>query len=303
MLITTCGNSLPLAKAVARKLKAQYSPLTLSHFPDGDIYLKFNAAVKGHIVAIMQSFQPKPEQSLLRVLFAAHTARDLGARKVILVAPYLAYMRQDARFNPGEAVSSKIVGSLLSSAFDRVITFDPHIHRYKSIRDVFRCAATRLTANSLMADYIKRRYPKNDYAIIGPDWESYQWAEHIAKRMGAPVTVFRKKRLSSYKVQVRMVNPLPLKGKKAIIVDDIISTGHTMVEAAKQLRKAGVKSISAVCVHPLFVGKALQKMRKAGISRIVSTNCIEHPTNRIDVSGMIVEELEKELRKERKRKR
>ncbi len=298
MLITTCGNSNALAKQVVRQLnaqkrKARYSPLTISHFPDRDLYLKFNTEVKGQTVVIIQSFQPKPDQSLLRVLFAAYTAKDLGAKKVILVAPYLAYMRQDARFNPGEAVSSKIVGSLLSKACDRIITFDPHIHRYKSIRDVFSCAASRLTANGLMADYIGRKF-KNNVVIIGPDWESYQWAEHIAKKIGAPVTIFRKKRLSSYKVQVRMVAPVPLKGKKAIIVDDIISTGHTMVEAAKQLRKAGVKSISAVCVHPLFVGKALQKMRKAGISHVVSTNCIEHHTNKIDVSGMVVEELEKE---------
>ncbi|MBI4983141.1 ribose-phosphate pyrophosphokinase-like domain-containing protein, partial [Candidatus Woesearchaeota archaeon] len=107
MIITTCGNFIDIAKKLASKLKAKYSPLTIGAFPDGDLYLKFNCEVKGKIVVIVQSFQPHPDQSLFDVLFAAETARDLGAKKVILVAPYLAYMRQDKRFNPGECISSR----------------------------------------------------------------------------------------------------------------------------------------------------------------------------------------------------
>ncbi len=292
MLITSCGNSERLAKELARKLKARYTPLTISAFPDGDIYLKFNTSLKGKTLIIVQSFQPNPAASLLNVMFAAETAKDIGAKKVILVAPYLAYLRQDARFHPGEAVSSKIVGKWLSQCLDKVITFDPHIHRYKSLRDVFSISAPRLTANPLIAEYLKKHL--KDGVIVGPDWESYQWAEKIAKQLGAEATVFEKKRYSSWHVEVKMVKPVPIRGKDIFIVDDIISTGHTIREAAKKLKQMGAKSITAICIHPVFVGKAEEKLRKAGVTRLISTNCLEHPTNGIDIAPLLVKELKRE---------
>lgn len=292
MLITSCGNSEKIAKALAKKLHAPYTPLTISHFPDGDIYLKYNALLKGKTLVIVQSFQPNPDQSLFHLLFAADTAKDLGAKKVILVAPYLAYMRQDARFHPGEAISSKIVGKLLSKVVDKIITFDPHIHRYRSLKDIFSCSATKLTANGLIAEYIRKHWKKP--LIVGPDGESYQWAKRIAQGMGASCTVFEKTRHSSRHVQVKMVKPVPVAGKEVVIVDDIISTGHTMIEAAKVLKKMGAKTITAIGIHGLFVEGAYEKMKKAGFGKIITTNCIEHPSNGIDVAPLLVKELRKE---------
>lgn len=248
--------------------------------------------MKGKEVVIVQSFQPNPEHSLSAVLFAGKNAKDLGARKVILIAPYLAYMRQDARFKPGEAISSKIVGELLSSAVDKVYTFDPHIHRYKSLADIFSVPAKYLTANWLIADYIKKHF--KNAVIVGPDWESSQWAKMIADKIGVPSTICKKKRISSWKVKVKLVKPILMKGKNVVIVDDIISTGHTIVEAAKEIKKHHPKSISAICVHGLFVGEALKKLKKAGVGKVISTNCIEHKTNKIDVAGLLVNELRKE---------
>ncbi len=241
---------------------------------------------------IVQSFQPHPEHSLSAVLFAGKNAQDLGAKKVILIAPYLAYMRQDARFNPGEAVSSKIAGELLSTAVDKVYTFDPHIHRYKSLADIFSIPAKYLTANWLIAEHIKKHF--KDVVIVGPDRESYQWAQRIADKIGAPSSVCEKKRITSWKVKVKIVNPVWMKGKNVVIVDDIISTGHTIVEAAKEIKKFNPKSISAICVHGLFVGEALKKLKKAGVSQVISTNCIEHKTNKITVTELLVKELKKE---------
>ncbi len=292
MLITSCGNSEMIARTLAKKLHAQYTPLTLSQFPDGDIYLKYNAPLKNKVLVLVQSFQPNPDQSLFRVLFAADTAKDLGAKKVILVVPYLAYMRQDARFHPGEAVSSKIVGKLLSRAVHKVITFDPHIHRYTSLRDVFSCSARKLTANWLIADCILSHWKHP--VIVGPDGESYQWAEKIAQKIGATATVFEKARYSSRDVSVSMVKPVDVAGRDVVIVDDIISTGNTMIKAAQELKKRGARSVSAIGIHGLFVEDAWQKMKKAGFGKIITTNCIEHPTNGIDVTALLVEELRKE---------
>lgn len=292
MIITSCGNSVDMAKKLARKLRADYSPLTIASFPDGDIYLKYNIPLQGQKVVIVQSFQPHSDLSLFDIIFAAETAKDLGAKKIILVAPYLAYMRQDKRFNNGEAISSKIMAKLLNSSINKIITIDPHLHRYKSLKDIFSIPATKLTANHLIANYIKKKIPQP--VIIGPDWESYQWAEKTAKEISAEATVLRKTRFSSRKVAVKMINPVPLKGRNTVIVDDIISTGHTIAEAAKKARRMGAKTVTAIGVHGLFVEGARSKLKKAGVTRIVTTNCIKHASNRIDVTGLLLEELRKE---------
>jgi len=288
MIITSCGNSEKVARELAKKLKTTYSPLTISAFPDGDTYLKFNTDLKGKKVVIVQSFQPSPEKSLLHVVFAGQTAQDLGAKKVILVAPYLAYTRQDARFHPGEAISSKIMGKLISVAFDRVITFDPHLHRYKSMKEVFSCDATKLSANTLIGKYIQKNI--QNPVLVGPDGESSQWAAKIANTIGAESTVFEKKRYSSWKVRVEMVNPLPLKGRNVVIVDDIISTGKTMIEAVKLAQRHKAQSITAIGVHGIFVGDCYQKLKKMGV-KIISTNCVKHVSNKIDVTPMLANEL------------
>ncbi|MBS3165529.1 ribose-phosphate diphosphokinase [Candidatus Woesearchaeota archaeon] len=276
MIITTCGNSEKLAKSLAKKLKVTYSPLTISAFPDGDTYIKYNTNLKSKTVVLVQSFQPDPEKSLINVIFAAENAKDLGAKKVILVAPYLAFMRQDTRFHPGEAISSKIVAKHLNSCIDKIITFDPHIHRYKSLKDIFTCSAIRLTADPLVAEYIKNHWKKA--VLVGPDGESSQWAADIAHRIGAESTVFEKHRFSSWHVEVKMVHPIPIKGKDAVIV----------------LKSKGAKSVTAIGVHGLFVNGAIDKLKKAGVSKIVTVNCVEHATNKIDIMPMLAKELRKE---------
>ena len=291
MIITNCSNSEKLAKSVARKLKASYSKLTISSFPDGDLYLKFNTSLKGKKLVIVQSFHPDSSRSLIEVIFAAQTAKDLGAKKVILVAPYLAYMRQDKRFNSGEAISSRIMAKLLNSSIDKIITVDPHLHRYRSLKDIFTISTKKLTANGVIARCVHKNF--HDAVIIGPDWESYQWAEDIAKKIHVPVTVLRKQRYSSHKVRVKLVDKINLKGKDVVIVDDIISTGHTIAEAAKKAKKLGAKNVYAICVHGLYVDNALRTMISAGVKRVISTNTITHPTNGIDISSEIVAALGK----------
>ena len=287
-LLTDLGNSTNIAKSLAKKIKAKYTKTTVAQFPDGDIYLKFNTKLQGKTLVIVQSFQPHSDQSLFDIIFAAETAKDLGAKKVILVAPYLAYMRQDKRFHKGEAISSRIMAKLLNNSINKIITIDPHLHRYKSLKDIFTISTKKLTANKPMADYIKKKI-KNP-AVIGPDWESYQWADEIAKMVGCESTCFRKRRFSSRHVESKMIKPIEIKGKNIVIVDDIISTGHTIIEAAKTAKKMGAKSITAICVHGLFMEGAVEKLRKKGI-KVISTNTVKHETNKIDVSELIASAL------------
>ncbi len=289
MIITSCGNSVEMAKNAARSLGIKFCPLEIKAFPDGDIYLKYTWPVKGKTVVIIHSFQPNPDMSLFDVIFAAETAKDLEAKRVVLIAPYLAYMRQDKRFHYGEAINSKIMAKLLNNSIDEIITIDPHLHRYGSLKDIFMIRAVKLTANRLIEDYIQKNIP--NCVIVGPDAESYQWAEEVAERIGVEATVLKKTRYTSRHVDVKVVKPIPIKGKNAVIVDDIISTGHTIAEAAKKIRRKGAKTITAIGVHGLFVEDAISKLKKAGVTHIITCNTVEHETNKIDVTGLIVDEL------------
>lgn len=287
MVVIGCSKSGKLAKAVAKEIKDSYSDLEVKHFPDGEIYVKFPVSLKGKKVILVQSLH-EPNESLLELLFAAHTAKDLGAEKVILVIPYLAYMRQDKMFNPGECVSSKVVAKLLNVA-DELITVDPHLHRYKNLNELFGIKAKRLTANKLIADYIKKHYKKT--FIVGPDVESYQWAEDIAKRIGLHATVMTKKRLGSRKVVVKMKKDVDVKTRDVVIVDDIISSGYTMIETVKQIKRLNPKNIYCICVHGIFAENALAKLKKAGAKEVISTNTIQTKTSKIDVAVLIADAL------------
>ena len=294
MIITSCGNSVKLAKVIAKSLKATYSPLNISSFPDGDITLQYKTKVKGKVVVIVNSFQPNSDLALFRCIFAGKTAKQLGAKKVILVAPYLAYMRQDKMFEYGQCITSRVMANMINISVDKIITIDPHLHRYKSMKEIFTISAKNLTANKLIGEYVKKNIKRP--VIIGPDGESYQWAEDVAKIAGCESTVFHKTRHSSRHVTETMLKKVDMVNKNVIIVDDIISTGHTIAEAAKKAKKSGAKSVIAISVHGLLVEHAESKMKKAGVAKVITTNCIEHKTNKIDVSSILIGELRKHKR-------
>lgn len=288
-MIVGCSNSQKLARKIAKQLKTEFSELIIKHFPDGETYLRFKTSVKNKEVVLVQTLQPKPNDALIELIFAAKTAKELGAKKIILVAPYMAYLRQDKRFHSGECVSNKIISELLSCA-DQVITIDPHLHRIKKLSEIFKTKTTALSANKTIAEYIQKNHSKA--IIVGPDEESYQWAETIAEQIKSHAVILRKKRYSSRTVRIKVKQNIEWKGKTIVIVDDIISTGHTVIEPIKQLQKYGVKKIVCICVHGLFAEDALLQLKKLGIE-IISTNTIQNPVAKIDVSRMIAEGLRK----------
>ncbi len=286
MLIIGCSNSRILAKNIAKILKVEYSELTVKKFPDSELYIKFETEIKNKELVFIQTLHPSNE-AILELILAAHTAKELEAKKIILVTPYLAYIRQDKRFNPGEAVSSKIVGKLLE-IFDKVITIDPHLHRFKSLKEVFHTQTLKLTSNGLIEEFIAKKF-KNPI-IIGPDEESYQWARETALAIGAHAAIFKKKRFSSTKVRVILKSPIDVKNKDIIIIDDIISTGHTILEAIKNLKIHKPKSITVIGIHGIFADKKIyQEIKK--YSTIYTTNTIENPHAKIDISNLIANSL------------
>jgi len=290
MIIIGCSGSVDVARSIAKKAGKRFVKLDVRRFPDHEMFLKFpgSVSVRGKSVVLVQSLD-HPSGKIIEVLFAAHTAKDLGAKKVILVAPYLAYMRQDKRFHYGECVSARVMGKLFS-VFDAVITIDPHLHRIHNLADIFR-HGTKLSANYLIGNYVKKHFKRN--IIIGPDEESYQWARLVAKHIKSHAIVLKKKRWSAKKVRIKIKENIDLSKEDVVIIDDIISTGHTMIETVKEAKRLKAKRVYCMCVHGILADNAYQKLKKAGAAGIISTNTVKNKTNRIDVSGIIAKELEK----------
>lgn len=289
MIIVGLSNSKNLAKKVARKLKVKYSDIDFDFFPDGEIHLRFKIKLKGTVV-LVQSMQPKTNDALIEALFASATAKEIGAKKVILVTPYLNYMRQDKRFRPGDCVSNEIVAKFIDDYVDHIFVVDPHLHREKTLSHFFKIKATKLTANPLIAQYIKKHIKSP--LLIGPDWESYKWARATAEMIGAESVILKKKRYSGRRVKVYFGQKIEVKGKNAVLVDDMISTGNTLLRTIEHLKKLGIKKFTAIAVHGVFSEGALQKLKKSGAT-VITANTIENPTAKLDISGIIADALKK----------
>lgn len=287
-LVVACSNSVELAKKIAKQINAEYLKLDADHFPDGESHIRFRKDIANKEIIFVQSMFPAPNDAMIEVIFATNTAYELGARNLTLVAPYLAYMRQDKRFYSGECQSNRIMARLLTCV-DRIITVDPHLHRIDSLSKIFKIKAVKLSANFAIAEYIYRNF--DNEIILGPDAESYQWAETIAKHIDVKALVLKKHRYTSRSVRIKLKTTEKLKGKNIVIVDDIISTGGTMIQAVRQAKKYRPKGIYCICVHGLYLENAYKKIKKAGARRIISTNTIENMTSKIDVSKLISKNL------------
>lgn len=284
MLVISCSHGKPLGGMIAKKLRSKHYNLIVGRFPDDELRVRLSGNIKNKKIILIQSFYKNVSDCIIEVILAAATARELGAKKVSLVAPYFPYLRQDKRFHKGEAVSQSIIAGLIDRYFDAVCIIDPHLHRKNKLESIFKIKSKKLTANNLVADYIKRHI-KNP-VIIGPDEESYKWAKSVANILGVNSIILNKKRYSSYHVKIKLNKKITLNNKNVVIVDDIVSTGRTILETAKILRKLGAKDIHCVCVHGIFVGNTLSKLRKAGI-KMSCTNTIPNKAAKIDVSGVI----------------
>lgn len=288
MIIISCSHGIHLAKKIASQVKKPYSALEVKKFPDGELYFRFHSKIKGKTVVLVQSFYGDISDCLVEIIFASFTAKDLGAKKVYLVAPYFPYLRQDKTFKPGECVSLKEIGKLIDDCVDKVYIVDPHLHRERTLTHVFKKPSVKLTANPLVADYIKKNI-KNPL-IIGPDWESYKWAEPIAKEVGCESVILQKRRISGRKVQIFLSKKIDLKNKNVILVDDMISTGNTILETVKNLKKIGAKKFNCFAIHGILVENALKKLNKAGV-KVITTNTIPSKVAKIEVSNLISKNL------------
>ncbi|MEX1198958.1 MAG: ribose-phosphate diphosphokinase [Pseudohongiellaceae bacterium] len=262
---------------------------TLHRFPDGESRIQVTGEVQGADIAILcQLYQP--DRHVLSLLLLVETLRDLGARRVGLIAPYLAYMRQDKRFNPGEGVSSHYFATLLSRYLDWLVTVDPHLHRIHDLGEIYSIPAQSLTSVRLIADWLVAMVERP--LVIGPDSESEQWAASVARAAGCPWEVLEKQRFGDHDVRVSVPNVGEHRHRTPVLVDDIISTGRTMQQAAQHLSDSGFREMYCVAVHGLFAGGAREALRDAGL-QVVTSNSIPDDSNQIDLAPLLSDACQK----------
>jgi ribose-phosphate pyrophosphokinase len=275
-----------LAARLAARLGAAPGELELRRFPDGEHYLRVLAECAGAHALVVADLAD-PDRRLTQTLLLAATLRDLGAARVTLVAPYLPYMRQDARFQPGEGVTSRYFARWIDAHFDALLTVEPHLHRYATLAELYARPALALSAAPLLAAWIATNVA--DGFLIGPDAESRRWTEAVAERARLPCAVLEKVRRGDREVEVG-VPPLPaLAGRTPVLVDDMISTGHTLADATRKLIAQGHRAPVVVATHGLFAEGAEALLREAGVARVVTCDTVPHASNACAVDGLLAE--------------
>jgi ribose-phosphate pyrophosphokinase len=257
-------------------------------FPDGESYVRYLSNVKGREVAIVCSLAD-PDAKATALYLAACVARELGASRVGLVLPYLAYMRQDVPFHPGEGVTAVHFARLLSSVCDWLVTVDPHLHRIHRLDEVYQVPTRVVPAAPGIAAWIAANVPLP--LLVGPDAESEQWVSQVAALAGCPFTVLQKTRRGDRDVQVSVPVTAAWRMRTPVLIDDIASTAMTMIAAVARMHEAQLPDPWCIVVHPLFAGDAHAALRAAGVAGIVSSNTIAHASNRIDLSEPIADAI------------
>jgi ribose-phosphate pyrophosphokinase len=260
----------------------------LRQFPDGELYVRIERELAEDVVLVGNA----SGDNFLRLAFLAGTARDLGARRVGLVAPYLAYMRQDSRFKPGEGVTAHYFARLVSSTVDWLVTVDPHLHRFDSLAGVYTIPTSIARAAPAIAQWIAAEVSRP--VLIGPDAESVQWVSAVAERCGAPFVILEKTRRGDRDVSITSPNGA-WNGHTPVLIDDIVSTGRTMIEATRQLRAAGSAAPLCVAIHAVFADALSDALIEAGARGIITCDTIPHMTNRICVTEPLAVALRERL--------
>jgi ribose-phosphate pyrophosphokinase len=289
MLVIPGPASQELGKSVATLLNAKAVNLVFKRFPDGESYIRLEDDLKGEAVAIVQTTSPPQDTNLFQLFLMAYTAKDLGAKRISAVIPYLAYSRQDKRFLSGEAFSIKIVAKLLrDSGADQLLTVNS-VHDQKILAK-FPLQAQSVSAIPLLAEYFKKRGLQGAFALA-PDEGAKDYVIVAAGILNGGYG-WRQKERDRYTGAISFrEEEFGVKGRDVIIFDDVISTGGTTAEAVRMLKAQGAKRVFSACVHPLLVRDAEKRIMDNGAEEIVGTDCVPSRVSKVSVAPLIAKTL------------
>ncbi|MDG7044090.1 MAG: ribose-phosphate diphosphokinase [Nitrososphaerota archaeon] len=291
-VVVSGSSNRALAYRIAAALGAENGQVEIRKFPDNEKYVRIASDVKGRSVVLVQSMAFNPDEYLVESILMTAALKGAGAKAVIAAIPYLAYARQDEKFKEGEVVSIELVAKMLrSSGVDGLITVDAHRHRIIDFSSIFGGPSIDVSVMPQLGRYaIQAGFADSNTVVIGPDGEAEPWAASAAQSMNVKdYAALKKKRFGDEEVKVVTTRDIPLKGRRVLIVDDIISTGATIVEASKLLKESGAGQISVGCAHGIYVSDALYKIYKEGITNVFSSDSVPNQTTRVSVAQPIAD--------------
>ena len=277
-------------RRLADRLGVSQGLVDVRTFPDGETLPTVATGGAGSVILYASLHQPNAR--MLPLLLTADAFRRAGVHRLVLVAPYLPYLRQDMVFRPGQALSRDVICGLLGEAFDRVVTVQAHLHRTASLAGALGVPADNL---DIAGDLALMAAAGGRPLIIGPDSESRPWVEAAAARLDTDWTAFDKQRLGDRQVALTLDPGVRIDGRAVLLLDDICSSGGTLAQAAWQLREAGASSIDVAVAHALFDANAVDLLLSAGVGRILSSDSIPHPTNSLELAGILAATLQDEI--------
>lgn len=277
-MIITCGSACKeLARSVGMLAGVPVVDTLSRRFPDGEQLVRVQGDVRSEDVALIQTMALDPDSRLMEYALIVDALKGEGCRSVTGIIPYMAYARQDSRFHQGEPLSAKLFARLLEvSGTDKLITVDMHLHRLKEIREVFQIPAINLSAMPLLADYYRKHFGSGNVMVTGPDAESGQWAKVVAERLGSSCTILEKERTGDREVSVS--GSLTSAGCRVVLVDDMVSTGRTLIEVISKLKQGGAERIDALVTHSLLNKDALYELKKTGLGELITTDTVSTDT-------------------------
>lgn len=276
-----------LAEPLALALQVPLHEIEHHRFPDGESRLRLPAELPPR-VALLRGLQD-PNDKLAELLIAAPAARELGARHLTLVCPYLAYMRQDIAFNPGEAVSQRHVGRALGAWFDAVVTVDPHLHRVATMGEVLGGGhGVALSAAPLLGEWAARHARRP--ILLGPDEEAAPWVRSAAQAQGLQHATCVKQRSGDREVRVALP-ALDFTGRDVVLIDDVASTGRTLGTTTQALLARGAAAVDVAVTHALFVDDALEHLARCGVRHVWSSDSVPHASNAVSLVPLLAAAL------------
>ncbi len=289
MIILIIGGSASqkLAAKIAKELGCPLIPIETRRFPDGERYIRIKGQLNDEAIVVQSTGYPQDE-NLLELFLILKTLKSMGTRKIKVVIPYFGYARQEKRFKSGEAVSAEIVTQLLEfSGADEVLCINLH---EDGMIDFFNIPAHNISAIPIISQHIKKMV--DNPVIVAPDKGALEFAREMAEIIGCEYDYLEKTRISPDLVQTKPKD-VDVKGKEAIIIDDIISTGGTIINAACILRELGALKVIVSCVHPVLVEDALLKIFTSGVDDVLSTDTLLSDVSMISVAPLLSEHLKK----------
>jgi ribose-phosphate pyrophosphokinase len=290
-LLIVSGPASPLlTRRVADAMKTSVIELEHKVFPDGETYIRFPESVAGEQVAVIQSCYPPQNKNLIDLLFILDAAREMGAKEVAAIVPYFAYARQDDAYRSGEAVSARTSARLIEAAgASHFLTVD--VPSNKALR-YFRIHSNNLTCMNLIGTYLGTRALERPY-VLAPDDGAIALAQTVSTALRSEYAWFEKTRDKVTGAISTSGKDVNLKGRDAIIVDDVISTGKTIANAAQIAKKRGAKRVIAACAHLLLTGNAEHTLKAAGVDETVGTDSIEVRPQPVSIAPVLAEALRK----------